>query len=89
MRVKSESIHEHTEFLNEEKDIEGSRAVKKKMKEERQREKQKGERRRGKGRGREKESALKTGKLFRTYGKYMFIGYNDESISVKIIIKNS
>lgn len=37
MRVKSESIHEHTEFLNEEKDIEGSRAVKKKMKEERER----------------------------------------------------
>ena len=39
MRVKSESIYEHTEFLNEEKDIEGSRAVKKKMKEERQTEK--------------------------------------------------
>ena len=35
MRVKSESIYEHVEFLNEEKDIEGSRAVKKKMKEER------------------------------------------------------
>lgn len=49
MRVKSESIYEHTEFLNEEKDIEGSRAVKKKMKEERQTEKQKGERRRGGG----------------------------------------
>ena len=27
MRVKSESIYEHVEFLNEEKDIEGSRAV--------------------------------------------------------------
>ena len=49
MRVKSESIYEHVEFLNEEKDIEGSRAVKKKMKEERQTEKQKGERRRGGG----------------------------------------
>lgn len=49
MRVKSESIYEHTEFLNEEKDIEESRAIKKKMKEERQTEKQKGERRRGGG----------------------------------------
>jgi len=49
VRVKSESIYEHTEFLNEEKDIEESRAIKKKMKEERQTEKQKGERRRGGG----------------------------------------
>lgn len=58
------------------------------MKEERQTEKQKGGEEKGRGEGKGKESALKTGKLFCTYGKYLFTGYNEESISQKIIIKN-
>ena len=90
MRVKSESIHEHTEFLNEEKDIEGSRAVKKKMKEEREREREaKGGEEKGEGEGKGKRKCFEDWQIVSHVWEIYVYWHNDESISVKIIIRNS